>query len=151
MHGILWAETTKEEVEAIWSYGFVWEGKFVNERTINYIVKYIHKIDEDHKGYKPIVLTSAGIGKNYIERGDAKNNQYKKGETDERYTFKNGRKSNLPIYYRNKIYTEAEREKLWIEKLDKKERWVGGEKVSGKRKDWENYEETRKYYAKNVS
>ena len=30
----------------------------------------------------------------------------------------------MPMYYRNKIYTEEEREKLWIQKLDKNERWV---------------------------
>ena len=32
-------------------------------------------------------------------------------------------------YYRNKIYTESEREKRWLEKLDKNERWIDGQKV----------------------
>ena len=35
----------------------------------------------------------------------------------------------LPIYYRNKIYTEEEREKLWLNRLDKNERWVLGQKI----------------------
>ena len=30
----------------------------------------------------------------------------------------------MPIYYRNKIYTEEEKEKLWLIKLDNEERWV---------------------------
>ena len=35
----------------------------------------------------------------------------------------------LPIYYRNQIYSEEEREKLWLNKLDKQERWICGERV----------------------
>ena len=35
----------------------------------------------------------------------------------------------LPIYYRNKIYTDDEKEELWLEKLDKKVRWVDGVRV----------------------
>ncbi len=38
-------------------------------------------------------------------------------------------KIGLPTYYRNKIYSEEEREELWIEKLDKGERWVNGIKI----------------------
>ena len=54
----------------------------------------------------------------------------KNGETDETYRTRKGLKLALPIYYRNKIYAEEEKEKLWIEKLDKKERWIDGEKES---------------------
>ena len=36
-------------------------------KTINYIMKYITKVDEDHKGFKAVILTSAGIGKQYTE------------------------------------------------------------------------------------
>ena len=50
----------------------------------------------------------------------------KEGETKETYKNKTGHETALPIYYRNKIYNEEEREKLWIQKLDKEERWVGG-------------------------
>lgn len=128
LHGIIFTKQEKEEIERIWSYGMIWIGQFVNERTINYIIKYIHKVDLDHKEYVPKVLTSGGIGKNYINRSDSELNKYKEN-TDETYKFRNGSKSMLPIYYRNKIYTEEIREKLWIEKLDKNIRWVGGEKI----------------------
>ena len=63
------------------------------------------------------------------------------------YRNRNGTKTALPIYYRNKIYSEEEREKLWLEKLDKQERWVGGEKVSVKDND-EQYLKLREYYRK---
>ena len=69
------------------------------------------------------------MGKNYTKRLDAKLNKYKPGQTDETYKTKSGIKMNLAIYWRNQIYTEEQREKLWLEKLDKQERWVDGIKI----------------------
>ena len=42
--------------------------------------------------------------------------------------LRSGRKINLPDYYKRKIYTEEEREKLWIEKQEKGYRYIMGEK-----------------------
>ena len=75
------------------------------------------KTDLDNPTYKGIVLASPGIGKNYINRGDAKRNTYKpwKSEydkTDETYRFRNGEKAALPKYYKEKLYTEEQREIL---------------------------------------
>jgi len=129
VHGIIWTDK-KEEINRIWKYGYTWIGSYVNERTVNYIQKYVSKQDLAHKEYRPKILTSAGIGGNYINRVDAGLNKYKiNGETKETYTTRQGIKINLPIYYRNKIYTEEQRELLWIEKLDKQERWVNGIKI----------------------
>ncbi len=146
IHGIIWTDK-KEEIEKIWKYGHVWIGQFVNEKTINYIVKYINKTDEKHKEYESKILTSNGIGKGYIERIDSKANKYKKGKTKETYTTRQGTKLALPIYYRNKIYTEEEREELWLEKLDKEERYILGEKISIKNGE-EEYYKTLEYYKK---
>ena len=139
LHGIIWTEK-KEEIERIWQYGWVYVGKWVNEQTINYIVKYINKIDLEHKGYEPKILTSAGIGANYINKSDSKKNKYAEKETKEYYTTKKGTKLNLPIYYRNKIYSEKERELLWLQKLNKKTRYVLGVEVNE-----EDYEKTLEY------
>lgn len=128
IHGIIWTDE-KEDIGKIWKYGHVYLGEYVSEKTINYIVKYINKTDVLHKEYKSIIMTSAGIGKGYTQRIDARNNKYKKKGTTETYTTRQGAKLNLPIYYRNQIYTEKEREKLWIEKLDKEERWINGKKI----------------------
>lgn len=148
LHGVIFTDE-KEDIEKIWKYGWVWLGKFVNEKTINYIVKYIHKIDSDHKEYKPKVLCSAGIGSDYINRIDSKNNKYKGKDTDEAYRFRNGTKSNMPIYYRNKIYSEEEREKLWIDKLNEETRYLKGEKIKVRTyNDLETYAKTLKYYQK---
>jgi hypothetical protein len=102
----------------------------VNAKTINYIVKYVNKVDESHKTYNSKIFTSKGIGSGYMERRDVERNKYKKKETRETYKTREGVELALPIYYRNKIYNEEEREALWLEKLDKEERYVCGVKVS---------------------
>ena len=77
-HGIIWTENP-EDIEKHWKYGYVWLGKqkngtyknYVTEKTVNYIIKYVNKTDTLHKNYKPIVLTSPGIGNSYTKRQDA--------------------------------------------------------------------------------
>lgn len=138
MHGLLYineqiyknkgVQNIKEEITNIWKYGHIWQGTFVNEATINYIVKYVTKKDLKHKEYKPIILTSAGIGNNYTNNINSKENTYNGEDTKEYYRTRKGNKTSLPIYWRNKIYTEEEREKLWLLKLDKEERFVLGQK-----------------------
>lgn len=125
LHGILWTDKI-ESIERIWKYGYVWDGKKVNEMKINYvsaktasyITKYMNKIDKKHIYYNSIVLCSKGIGSNYVEKNKKKD--YYKGE--------NGSKIALNTYWKNKLFSEEERERLWIEKLDKGERWIGGKR-----------------------
>lgn len=148
LHGIVWTDKPLEKIEQHWKYGFVWKGKYVNgkienfvsEQTVNYIIKYIHKQDSDHKEYQPKILTSAGIGKGYFQRSDWKKNSYNGTETREYYKTRTGHKISLPIYFRNKIYTDDEREKLWLQRLDLQTRYVMGDKIdiSGGENDYEN-------------
>ena len=128
IHGLIYTQIP-EEIEKIWSYGNIWIGEYVNERTINYIVKYINKTDEKHKYYTPVILCSKGIGNKYIDRTDSKKNQYAEKNTDELYTTRSGIKLPLPKYYRNKIYSDEEKEKLWLELLDKNIRYVNKIKI----------------------
>lgn len=139
LHGIIWTDEI-EDISKIWQYGFITIGQqrwnngiklsdgesYVNEKTINYITKYVTKRDEKHKEYESKILTSPGIGRDYIDSGRAKRNIYNEENTKEEYRTRQGIKLNLPIYYRNHIYTDEEKEKLWIEKLNKEERWVDG-------------------------
>lgn len=139
LHGIIWTNEDMKEIEKHWKYGYVWTGEedangkitnYVNEETVNYLTKYVHKQDFKYTEYKPKVLTSAGIGAGYLERTDWLKNKYIEGKTKEYWKSRTGHKIAMPNYWRNKIYSEDERENLWLEKLDKEERWVGGEKVS---------------------
>lgn len=167
LHGIVWQPKAwqgtwlefMEEVEAKWTYGHVWKYKwefnkkvnYVSEQTINYCVKYVMKQDEIHTAYNSIVLTSAGIGANYTSSRDGKklkpkkfgdylNNKYNGKETNETYRMRNGYKTSLPIYWRNKIYTEEEREKLWLHKLDEQKRYINGVEVDISKDEKEYYE-----------
>lgn len=138
IHGIVWTDEPIEAVADKWIYGWTWTGKtvkgkvtnYVNERTVNYIIKYVSKMDLQHKGYKSRILTSPGIGRCYTNNVDSKGNTYKGKETREYYRTRTGHKIAMPTYWRNKIYSEKEREELWLQRLDKLERWVCGEKVS---------------------
>lgn len=128
LHGIEWSETAEFHTEC-WQYGFVFIGEYVSEQTINYVTKYMTKIDPKHRDYIPKVFCSAGIGAGYMKRASVDSNRFKDKNTNETYKCKNGAVVNLPIYYRNKIYTEEEREKLWKQKLDKGIVYICGEKT----------------------
>jgi len=155
LHGIVWTNESLDEVEKHWQYGFVWKGKgekkenYVSEKTVNYLTKYVTKQDKDHEHYTAKILTSAGIGAGYIERIDSNKNKFKGKDTNETYTTRSGHKIAMPIYWRNKIYTDEEREKLWLMKLDKEERWVMGEKVDVTEGEEEYYKLLEYYREKN--
>ena len=87
------------------------------------------KIDEKHPKFRGKVLCSAGIGAGYLKREDAKRHVYIPGKTNESYRMRNGGKLNLPIYYRNKLFTEKEREKLFLDKIEKGIVYVLGIKI----------------------
>jgi hypothetical protein len=128
IHGIIWTNEEFENVRNIWQYGYVYprphelKKNRVNNQSISYIIKYVTKKDVIHKYYRPIILTSNGIGDNYIADSYQKEN--------DKYKTNKGYELTLPIYYRNKMYTEEERENLWIEKLDKGIRYINGFKVN---------------------
>jgi hypothetical protein len=136
MHGIVWTDEPYFIIRSKWAYGHIWprpgqENKtYVNEKTINYTIKYVHKIDWQHRYYKPAILTSPGIGANYIGTYNANRNKFnEEGDTIETYKTTSGHNIAMPTYWRNKIYNDDEREKLWLIMLDKNERWICGEKV----------------------
>jgi hypothetical protein len=146
LHGIVWTDKDLNEVERIWKYGFVWKGKevngkivnYVNEKTVNYIVKYVTKIDFKHQFYKSKILTSAGIGAGYDKSAASVMNKYKGDKTQEYYRTSDGSKIAMPVYWRNKIYSDKERELLWLNMLDKNVRYVCGIKIDVS-KDMDKY------------
>lgn len=140
LHGIIWCDENQiKELDKIWSYGWIFIGDYVNNKTINYIVKYVTKVDNNHKDFEGKILCSEGIGKHYISKkinrktGEitfigrgSKYNAFKGDKTQEAYRTDQGAKIRLPIYYRNKIYSEKEREILWLQTLDKGKRYITG-------------------------
>lgn len=146
MHGIIWQDsryklkdTLLNEVEKIWNYGFVGKGKkchetgrminYVDASTANYFTKYVNKIDEMHPNYKQIILTSAGIGKAFLTSKKAEDNRYQGKETNQMYNLDNGGILPMPEYFRKKLYTEEQREKLAGWYLDKNIIYLDGKEV----------------------
>ena len=82
LHGIVWGLGNGKKVTNNWKYGITFTGFFVNEKTIQYITKYMTKIDEQHKDFIGKVLCSKGIGAGYIKRDDAEKQTYRDWETD---------------------------------------------------------------------
>lgn len=127
-HGIIFSneplEFTKSKEENFyhwkyWKYGLVYVGTYCNHQTINYIVKYMLKIDDDHKGYVGQVFCSPGIGKAYIEKPNTQiTHKYRPRHTNDFYRLQNGTKVKLPTYYKNKLLNEEERERMWREFMD---------------------------------
>ena len=146
LHGLI-KTTDVDFLRKKWIWGISHFGSYVNKKTINYIVKYVTKVDTKHKNFVPKIFASPGLGKGYLENYNSQINRFKGELTNELYINESGLKISLPIYYRNKIYSEEEREHLWLSKLDKLERFVCGEKVSIK-DNLDEYEKLRDFYRK---
>lgn len=152
LHGIIWTDEPKATVLKHWQYGNMgwkttWkqENNYVTSRSVNYIIKYISKADIKHPHYKSIILTSNGIGRHYTDSQKVIENTFKGEHTQDNYRLPTGSKTALPIYYRNKVYTETEREKLWLCKLDKNIRYICGEKINIKH-GYKTYWELLEWY-----
>lgn len=136
LHGIIF--TNDKTLLDLWQYGNIYIGEYCSQRTINYVVKYVLKLDTLHKNYRPQIFCSPGLGRGYIKEFTQEMHQYKPRQTREYYQLNNGTRVNLPIYYRNHFFTEEERGNLWTEKLDEDTRYVLGQKITkatGKNED----------------
>lgn len=142
LHGLIFTEMpiSNEELASIWKYGNTYIGDYCNEKTINYVVKYVTKIDIDHKGYMADIFCSAGIGANYINEYTREKHKFKGRDTIQYYTTTNGTRLALPMYYRNKFWSQAERDKLWTYMLDNDKTYVRGIEIRNiSRNGYKNY------------
>lgn len=145
LHGIFFGQRSAELIKKHWKYGFIFIGQYCNSRSVNYMTKYMLKVDIKHPEFKQIVLASAGIGAGYMDRPDYLwQKQNYKNINVATYTFRNGTKMAMPKYYKNKIFTEKEREKMWINNLNRGLIWIYGEKV--KADDWKTIDSLREYW-----
>lgn len=123
LHGIVWCN--RKIIEDNWGYGYVYIGDYVGEKTITYITKYMLKENEHNKKFIPKVLCSKGIGSGFFKRR-RKSIEHKK----EYYRARNGAKIALPEYYRRNLFTDEEKEEIWLKNQEKGYRYIMGEKVS---------------------
>ena len=52
----------------------------------------------------------------------------------------------MPRYFKNKLFTDKERERMWINNLNRGLLWIYGEKV--KANDWRTIDNLRRYWQK---
>ena len=136
LHGFFWGPTVL--LLSLWKYGFVYIGSYTNEQSIFYMTKYMLKENPYDKNFIGKVLCSAGIGKGYENRLDAKIAKFDGENTKEYYRLRNGAKMAIPTYYRNKIYNEEEREILWYQKVKKGDVYICGEKTKAGSEEYYN-------------
>lgn len=141
MHGIIFMHE-KQEFKIIerknngimadwkyWKYGHIFVGDYVNERSVNYVVKYMNKIDTDHKTFVGQILCSPGIGRRFIDHIRETGNYsytYRPRNTRDFYRLNNGSRVKLPTYYKNKLLTDDEKELVWREFMDLDARNLAG-------------------------
>ena len=89
------------------------------------------------------VLCSPGLGAGYIKR-IGERHKWKGKETKEDYYTKQGTLVALPRYYKYKLFTEEQREQLWIYKEESGEKYVGNFKIKVKDEESEEYYNTLK-------
>ena len=144
IHGIIWTDHP-EDIEPLWKYGNVKIEQATIE-TIGYALKYCLKPSAKNKNFLAKIRCSNGIGAGFIGSYEAerlKNNK----EGSEYVKNAKGFKKAVPIYWRNKLYSEEERDTKWTTMLDKNERWVCGERIDLNKKGGEReYLETVRYY-----
>lgn len=100
------------ELESLWKYGFVFVGS-VSEQTVGYITKYLTK-DLNGERVRPRVISSQGIGDNYLSSDDAllhRSCGYQPFLTSGSFIYA------LPRYYSNKIFTDVDRQNMAFQRF----------------------------------
>lgn len=113
-HGILFdLPFDRRELFSYWKYGFV-DIRPLTHQRISYITKYITKSADDWvvaPKYKQLVFTSPGLGKAYTE--DPTNIRYHHQQDSLLPLMSHGGHTlALPRYYRQKVFTAQELERL---------------------------------------
>lgn len=147
LHGYIFTEKDPNEINDIWGYGFTKIFPGNGSIKVRYIMNYVQKNDPDHSDFTQIVLTSPGIGgRDFEASGAATWAKYDGEKTRDTYRCKDGIIKGLPHYYKNKIYTDEQKEKLWIMKMERHYHYTAGIRVEaweGKERDLELLQQAR--------
>ena len=129
LHGLFFTQTDKiDEIMKLWKYGRT-DNKYCDMNVCEYLLKYITKQDKEHSDFIPRIYASRGIGLGMRETAQVTLCEYNGTNTREHIIDNKGVPHNLPIYIRNKIYSEEQRAMLWSYKLDKQIKYVRGKKI----------------------
>lgn len=124
IHGIIFGGIDAKELQDRWTYGRTDVGYECSQRTINYVTKYLTKIDPTHREFRSIILVSPALGKSYIEKY-RNEHRFRWDQTNTKYRLSDGREVELPEYYKRKLYSDEEREQLRMLAYAEGKRYVG--------------------------
>lgn len=100
------------DIDMLWDHGFVHYGD-VEERSIYYTLKYTlkstfqkHNLDPDDDRIRERALMSKGIGLGFLTPAMKK---YYNDDVTRPITYLDGQKIPLPRYYRDKLFTDAQK------------------------------------------
>lgn len=100
-------------LRSLWKYGFVFVG-YVNDKTCSYITKYLTK-SINGKKIRPRVISSFGIGANYLDSQEAK--LHRLGSCHyQPFVIYGGFKQAMPRYLYNKIFSAFDRENMILDR-----------------------------------
>jgi hypothetical protein len=150
MHAIIWCND-EELIKERWKYGILDVGNksditgkvtnYVNEKTVNYIVKYVMKTDKKHPNYQSKIMASNGMGGGYLKGKNSENNKYAGKNTIRMYRTSQGYKMAMPKYYENNLWNENEREEMGIAYLNEHKQYIDGVEIdTSTEKGKEKYE-----------
>lgn len=109
-HAILF-NVTENDFQDTWQHGFVKVGT-VTPKSLMYTTKYHTNVEKNNKLVywynKEFTLSSKNLGANYI----SKNRHFHKSRPEKCYYQYHEQKMPLPRYYKEKLYTRAERNKM---------------------------------------
>lgn len=103
-------------LRGLWQYGSTWVG-YCNVKTTSYIVKYMTDPQKLPSGeyYKPIILTSPGIGKCYTDQPWVRSWHHQTEDGLWYILSSTGHKMALPRYYKLKLFSDYE---IYLHTLD---------------------------------
>lgn len=124
MHGLIWTQQPATMIGQCWKHGFVKCEEVKNiEACTNYIIKYITKIDKKHPDFIPRIYCSKGIGRQYTKDiTKITKHKFKEENTNRRCTLQSGNIAKMPDYYKKKLWTDEQREWIWMHFYDKMEK-----------------------------
>lgn len=129
LHGIIWTALNNDEIKNMWSYGWADCGKYVSEKSMSYFTGYVNKFNKDHPDFQSKIWASKGLGKEYLTDVIMQQKAYNGEKTQYYYTTSTGHKVAMPDYYKKKIYSDEERELLYLQFLDKPTIFIDGVEV----------------------
>lgn len=118
--------------------------KFIETKLTTHSIKCIDRTIKKIRNKWYLVWYTKCIKSYHKKYVNVKEQKFNYENTKDYYRTETGHKVGMPQYWRKKIYSDEEREMLWMNKLDDNVRYINGTKVDLNLVDEEQYYKTLK-------